>query len=141
MGIANIRGVITVAACLLNASCVKLGGSAPGELAPSAAITFHNQGRDRVQVYLVGEKEDWLIGRLEPLETARLPLPQFGFASAPQAVAVVVVPGWSRNLQPRRDPHAAVSIDETSDKLAGEEWIFVNGQLQGPLRAQSGGRF
>ena len=137
MGIANIRGLITVAACLLSASCVQHGRSAPGELAPSATITFHNQGRDRVQVYLVGEKEDWLIGRLEPLETARLPLPQFGFASAPQAVALAVVPGWTRNLQPRRDPHATVSIDEISDNLAGEEWIFVNGLLQGPWRRQS----
>lgn len=141
MGTSNIRGVIIVAACFLSASCVRHGGLAPGGPAPSGTITFRNQGRDRVQVYLVGEKQDWLIGRLEPLQTARLALPQFGFASAPQTVALAVVPGWSRSLQPRRDPRAAVSIDEISDNLAGEEWIFVNGILQGPLRPQAtGGR-
>lgn len=136
MGIANTRGLITLAAFLMSASCVKLGGSARGDLAPTATITVHNQGRDRVQVYLVGEKDEWLIGRLEPLQTAHFPLPRFGFASAPQAVAVAVVPGWSQNLQPRRDPHAAFSIDQVSDNLAGEEWVFVNGQLEGPVRQQ-----
>jgi hypothetical protein len=134
IGISKIRGMIAVAVCLVSASCVRLGGSASGDLAPRATITFHNQGRDLVQVYLVGEKEDWLIGRLEPLETARLALPQFGFASAARSVALAVLPGWSKNLEPRRDPRATFSIDEVTDDLAGEVWFFVGGQLQGPLR-------
>jgi hypothetical protein len=133
-GISKIRGVIAVAACLVSTSCVRLGGSASGDLAPRATITFHNQGRERVQVYLVGEKEDWFIGRLEPLETARLALPQFGFTSASRSVALAVLPGWSKNLEPRRDPRATFSIDEVTDGLAGEEWFFVSGQLEGPVR-------
>lgn len=137
MGSSKIRGLIAVAACLVSASCIRSSGSASGELAPSATITFHNQGRDRVQVYLVGEKEDWLIGRLEPLQTARLALPRFGFESSPQAVAIAVVPGWSRTLQPRREPRATLSIDEVNDDLPGQEWIFVNGQLDGPLRSRA----
>jgi hypothetical protein len=141
MGSGNIRGVSTLAVCLLIASCALPGAKSPARPNPSATITFHNQGRDRIQVYLVGEKENWLIGRLEPLQTANLAIPQFGFASAPQAVALAVVPGWSRSQQPRLDGRATVSIDEVSDRLPGEEWIYVNGQLRGPLRAQSHGRF
>lgn len=135
MGSGSIRGVRTLAACLAIASCVSPGAKSPGRPEPSATITFHNKGHDRIQVYLVGEKENWLIGRLEPLQTADLAIPQFGFASAPLGVAVVVVPGWSRSQQPRLDPRAAVSSDEVSDNLPGEEWIFVDGRLQGPLRA------
>lgn len=136
MGLSKIRGAIAVAACLMTGSCVRSGGSASGELEPTASITVRNQGRDRIQVYLVGEKDDWYIGHLEPLETARLALPQFGFASASRAVSLVVVPGWSRSLEPRREPRAAFSFDEVADNLPGQEWIFVNGQLEGPVRAR-----
>lgn len=141
MGSGNIRRVSTLAACLLIASCALPGAKSTGRPEPSATITFHNQGRDRIQVYLVGEKENWMIGRLEPLQTAHLALPRFGFASAPLGVALVVLPGWSGSQQPRLDPQAAISNDEVSDNLPGEEWIFVDGQLQGPLRSQSRGRF
>jgi hypothetical protein len=137
VGISKIRGIIAFVACLMTWSCVRSGGSAPGELTPTASITLHNQGRDRIQVYLVGEKEDWYIGRLEPLETAHLVLPQFGFASAARAVSLAVVPGWSRSLEPRREPRATFSFDEITDNLPGQEWTFVNGQLEGPMRARA----
>src|SRR5512142_3553769 len=99
MGSCSIRGVSTLAACLLIASCASPGAKSSGRPEPSTTITFRNQDRDRVQVYLVGEQQDWLIGRLEPLETAHLPLPKLGFAATSQPVALVVVPGWARNLR------------------------------------------
>ena len=141
MGSGNIRGVSTFAACLLIASCALPGAKSSGRPEPSTTITFHNQGRDRIQVYLVAEKQEWLIGRLEPLQTARLPLPELGFAATSQSLALAVVPGWSGNVQPRRDPRATFSIDEVSDNLPGEEWVFVDGRLRGPLRGQSRGPF
>ncbi len=141
MGSGKIRGVSTLAACLLIASCVSLGAKSSRRPEPSTTITFHNQGRERIQVYLVAEKQDWLIGRLEPLQTARLRLPELGFAATSQSLALAVVPGWSGNVLPRRDPRATFSIDEVSDNLPGEEWIFINGQLRGPLRGQSRGPF
>jgi hypothetical protein len=100
MGISKIRGIIAFVACLMTWSCVRSRRSASGELTPAAAIIVHNQGRDRIQVYLVGEKEDWYIGRLEPLETAHLALPQFGFPEASRAVSVAVVPGWGGRSGP-----------------------------------------
>lgn len=137
MGIAKLRGVATLAACLLIASCIQPGAGPTSRPPSGPTITFRNQDRDRVQVYLVGEKQDWLIGRLESMETAHLPLPELGLAATTQPVALVVVPGWARNLRPRQDPHATVSINEISDNLPGEEWIFAAGQLQGPLRARA----
>lgn len=134
--ISRIRGAIAIAACLVCASCVRPGRTAPGELAPRPTITFRNQGRDRIRVYLVSEKREWLIGRLEPLETAHLVLPEFGFVTASRAVSVAVVPGWFTHARPLRAPGATSSIDELTDNLPGEEWIFVDGQIAGPLRAQ-----
>ena len=137
MGITNISGAISIAACLLTTSCVSRNAEAASRPIPAASITFRNQGLDRIQVFLISEKNHWLIGRLEPLETAHLPLPRFGFASATQSVALAVVPGWTPNVQPRRDPHVTLSIEEVSDNLPGEEWIFVNGHVGGPLRRQA----
>ena len=134
MNSAVLRGVITLAACFVTPAC--FSPKATGRAAPGATITFHNQGRDRIQVYLVGEKHDWLIGRVEPRQTAHLALPQFGIASTPQAVALAVVPGWSGNLQPRLDPRTTFSIDEVNENLAGEEWVFVDGRLNGPVRGR-----
>jgi hypothetical protein len=59
----------------------------------------------------------------------------------PQSVVLAVIPDWSRNLQPRRDRRAVLSIKERTYNLPGEEWIFVDGLLQGPLRGQFRGRF
>jgi hypothetical protein len=57
------------------------------------------------------------------------------FAAIPdEAVALAVLPGWSRSLAPRTDRRASLSIAEQGGDLAGEEWSFVNGQLQGPGR-------
>jgi hypothetical protein len=139
MAITNLWSVGALAAGVLITSCAHYQPAAPGDPTPAVTITFRNQSRDRVQVYLVGEKEDWLLGRLESLETAHLALPAASI-TAPQSVVLAVIPDWSRNLQPRRDRRAVLSIKERTYNLPGEEWIFVDGQLQGPLRSQSHGR-
>ena len=135
MSIAKIiRSFLSLAAAFLIASCMQ------HQVAPAAApisagtITFHNHGRDRIQVYLIGEKEDWLLGRLEPMETAHLRLPESISEEGREAVVLAVVPGWARNLAPRNDRRATLSITEISNNLRGEEWVFVNGQLLGPRR-------
>jgi len=134
MGVPTIRRILLLVAGLLVVSCTRNRAAAPTPLPSARTITFHNNSRDRIQVYVVGAKESWLLGRLEPYETARLRLPE-SFAAIPdEAVALAVLPGWSRSLAPRTDRRASLSIAEQGGDLAGEEWSFVNGQLQGPGR-------
>ena len=136
----KLRSVAPLAFAFVIASCVQHNTAPPEDPSPTVTITFRNQSRDRIQVYLVGEKEDWLLGRLESLETAHLSVPAASMVT-PQSVVLAVIPDWSRNLQPRRDRRAVLSIKERTHNLPGEEWIFVDGQLQGPLRSQFRGRF
>ena len=136
MGITKIRRIASLAAGILIASCMQHQIAPPAERISAGTITFHNQGRDRIQVYLIGQKEDWLLGRLEPMETARLRLPESSSANAGEAVVLAVLPGWSRSLRPRGDRLATLSIAESGSNLPGEEWIFVNGQLLGPRPAR-----
>src|SRR5437763_11833853 len=134
MGILHVRRTAALAAVILIASCAQHQPPSLQTSTPVRTITFHNNGRDRIQVYLVGEKENWLLGRLEPMESVRLRLPESMSEETPEAVVLAVLPGWSRNLAPSRDRRAALSITEVSDNLPGEEWTFVNGQLLGPRR-------
>ena len=133
-------GIVTTRCFFLVLIGIPLVACAPQHRAPAApqpqagTITFRNSGRDRIQVYLIGERENWLLGRLDPLETARLRLPAGSFAVTAEAVVLAVLPGWSRSLEPRADRRATMSIAERGTELAGEEWLFVNGQLQGPRR-------
>ena len=132
MGIAKIRRLVALAAGILMTSCAPHQMPLQGERLFTGTITFRNQGPDRIQVYLIGEKADWLLGRLEPLETAHLRLPESSYATGEESVVLAVLPGWSRSLAPRGDRRAALSLKEYTRNLPGEEWHFVNGQLQGP---------
>ena len=58
---------LAITILLLVAACVPQQGGVSGQLKSVGSITFRNQSRDRIQVYLIGEKEDWLLGRLESL--------------------------------------------------------------------------
>ena len=132
MSVAMIRRISSLAAVFLIVSCTPQQGAGPEPVPSARTITFHNSGRDRIQVYLVGAKESWLLGRLEPQETARLRLPESATTEDEQSVVLAVLPGWSRSLAPRADRRAVLSILEPGRAMSGEEWMFVNGQLQGP---------
>ena len=81
---------------------------------------------------MVGARSEWLLGRLEPLETANLPLPVASLQSEAESVTLVVIDGWSRTFQASRDPRGVRSLTESRLNLPGEHWSFVNGQLMGP---------
>ena len=134
MGVTRIRRISLLAAGLLIVSCAQRQAGAPAPTPSERTITFRNSSRDRIQVYLVGQKESWLLGRLDGMETARLRLPGAYSELAGEGVVLAVLPGWSRSLAPRADRRVALSIPEPAHYLPGEEWMFVNGQLQGPRR-------
>jgi hypothetical protein len=102
--------------------------------AAGGLITFRNQMAMPIQVYLVGEKSECLLGRLEPFETARLRLRASSCDGMSASVILVVVPGWSRTFDARHHPAGVQSLKEPSERMSGETWAFVNGQIMGPWR-------
>lgn len=137
MRVTKARRTAILTAGILLASCAQHRIASMNDPSSAETITFHNSGRERIQVYLVGQKDDWLLGRLEPMETAHLRLPEASAAPTDEAMALAIVPGWSRSLAPRSDRRATLSILEYRHALPGEEWSFVNGQLQGPRQRRS----
>jgi hypothetical protein len=97
-------------------------------------IMFHNRDRQLIQVYLVDATREWWLGRLQPLESARLPLPASFSTTEPRAIRLAVIRGSSRSVQASRDSRAIFSLTERAGNMAGQDWIFANGQLLGPDR-------
>jgi hypothetical protein len=134
MGIHNLGSIASLAAGVLIASCASPRRPVTSASILSETIIFQNRGPDRIQVYLIGQRQDWLLGRLDPMETARLRLPAASWGESRESVMLAVLPGWTKSLAPRSDRRATLSIAEIASNLPGAHWSFANGQLQGPRR-------
>jgi hypothetical protein len=130
MRVTKVQCISKLAAGTLIVAWGRHQGVVPAAPLPARSIMFHNDGRERVQVYLIGEEDNWLLGRLEPSETARLRLPE-SFVATGAVVVLAVLPGWARSLAPRADHRVALSITEHGGDLPGEERFSVNGRAQG----------
>ncbi len=106
---------------------------APSELARERAesLRFDNDGRDRVDVYLVGEKRSWRIGRLEPGQARWLRIPHDIPPNDLPRLQLVVLANAEVTVAPMRDPRAVTTIRQPVFVLAGQRWAFAAGQLNG----------
>jgi hypothetical protein len=106
------------------------GGWAPAEAHPRA-IRFDNDGRDHVHVYLVGERREWLLGRLEPGATAILRIPAAALTEHPGwgFVRLAVVAGGRVTLRAARDARVQFSVAQPLSAILSQEWRLTQGQL------------
>lgn len=92
------------------------------------AIRFENTSRDRVHVYLVGETQEWTLGRVEPGAVAWLPVPRRSLASVGN-MRVVALAGTARSLHAARDARAMSTLPQPLASVLEQRWIFASGQL------------
>ncbi|MDF1504761.1 hypothetical protein [Roseisolibacter sp. H3M3-2] len=122
-------------AVLTSAALAALGACAHrppngGAAAAAAVVRFDNLEREAVRVYLVGERREWLLGRVEPGARALLRLPR---ADGPAYVRLAVVPGERLTLRAGPEVRAWVTYPPPAAALAARQWTFAQGQLT-PLR-------
>jgi hypothetical protein len=120
---------VSLAACAGAPARAALGGDAPAEAAAPLAIRFDNQEREHVHVYLVGEKREWLLGRVEPGATARLRIPDEALGETDELVQLAVLAGGRMTLGAARDGRARLSISQPVSRIASQRWRLVQGQL------------
>ena len=97
--------------------------------ATSLAIRFDNQARDYVHVYLVGQRREWLLGRVAPGATAALRIPDDALEEETGFVRLAVVTGAHVTLQAARDPRAQMTMAQLATTLASQRWQIAQGQL------------
>ena len=116
-----------------------LGGpSRPGPEGPASlearphAIRFDNLAREHVHVYLVGQRREWLLGRVEPGGVATLRLPDESLADGPGFVQLAVLPGGHVSQRAARDARARLTIAQPASAILARQWKFSQGELTSP---------
>jgi hypothetical protein len=140
----RIRSLVSLAAALT--VTLALGGcaSAPSRLAwdgaaatdvPPPAIRFDNGARDYVHVYLVGDKREWLLGRVEPGARAMLRIPEDALAGNPGSMRLAVLAGGRMTLRAASEARAAMTITLPAAEILSQRWTFsqtlASGQVTG----------
>lgn len=97
-------------------------GLAPSD-EPALAIRFDNAGRDVVHVYLVGEKREWWLGRVEVGASRTLRIPEDALADA-GSMQLVVLEGQRRAPQIAGDARAATTLRQPIAAILSQRWTF-----------------
>jgi len=100
-------------------------------------IRFDNTGRERVDVYLIGAKREWVLGRVEPGAIATLRIPEEALAKGSMYVRLAVIAGEPVTFEAARNPRARLSIAQPAAVILSQEWRFSQGELT-PLPAAPG---
>jgi len=98
----------------------------------SPTFVFRNMSRDRIAIYLVEDTRESLLGRLDPLQSARLPLPDRVFIGRGEMIRLAIMANGSTSLQPSREVGAIISMRHRGSSLVGQSWAFQAGQLSEP---------
>jgi hypothetical protein len=124
-----------------------LGGcaSAPSRLATSdepapvegspPSVRFDNDSRDYVQVYLVGLRREWLLGRATPGARATLRIPEEALAEDAGQMRIAVVPGTHTFERAALDERASSALPRPIAEILGQRWTFSQKPTYGELTA------
>ena len=127
------RAAMTILTLVLGACASAPARSALEEPTPVEAgqvsLRFDNQARSYVHVYLVGEKREWLLGRVEPGAVATLRIPEGSLESNPGFVQLAVLAGGQVTQRVARDSRAQITIAQPASSILARQWRYVPGQL------------
>lgn len=92
-------------------------------------IRFDNFASERVDVYLIGVKRQWLLGRVEPGGIASLRIPEEVLAKGSMYVRLAVLAGEPVTFEAARDPRVKLTIAQPAATILSQEWKFTQGEL------------
>jgi hypothetical protein len=92
-------------------------------------IRFDNGDADYVHVYLIADRQQWLLGRVEAGSVATLRIPEEWARQSPQFVQLAVTTGGRLTLQAARDPRATLTAAQPTPEVLAQRWTFTQGHL------------
>ena len=87
-------------------------------------IRFDNDSRDYVHVYLVGDRREWLLGRVAPAAHAMLRMPEEALTEETGRFRLAVLAGDRVTQRAAFDPRAASAIARPAGDLLAQRWTF-----------------
>ena len=125
----RIRSLVSLAAALIATLMVAGCASAPQRVAsasvePPITIRFDNEARDYVHVYLVGTRQEWLLGRVAPGARTALGIPEAALAEDGGLLSLAVIAGDRVTLGAAREVGAATTIGQPAAMMLSQRWTF-----------------
>jgi hypothetical protein len=136
----RIRSLVSLAAALIVTLMIGGCASAPSRLAtdvPAATVRFDNEARDYVHVYLVGARQEWLLGRVAPGARARLQIPTAALAEDAGMMWFAVLPGDRVTMRAAGEARAATTIGQPMTALLSQRWTFSQLTTTGQITSLS----
>jgi hypothetical protein len=94
----------------------------------SLTIRFDNFAHESVRVYLIGEKREWLLGRVEQGAIAILRVPDAALTEGSTLVRLAVLVGEPGTFEAAR--HArALTVAQPASAILSQQWRFSRGEL------------
>lgn len=126
----SLPAILALGACSAHANGprARMAEAAPVRGRP-LSIRFMNESRDRIHVYLVGERREWMLGRVEPGTVAWLALPTKALTAEGHRLRLAVLAGEAPSLQAGREARAVQAMVQPATDILEREWTFAHGQL------------
>jgi hypothetical protein len=119
---------LSLGACAGSQSRSATYGPSPTKAAASS-FRFDNKARDHAHVYLVGQRREWLLGRVAPGAIATLRIPDDLFDSDPGFVRLAVITGAGVSQRAALDRRAQLTIAQDLSGILSRRWQLAQGQL------------
>jgi hypothetical protein len=138
----RIRSVVSLAAALSITLALGACAAASPQLVSDAAVRaddvprtvrFDNAGRDYVHVYLIGERREWLLGRVEPGARTTLRIPEEAVSEDAGSIQLAVVVGERVTLGAKQASRLAITIPQPGAALLGQRWTYSQSPASGQL--------
>jgi hypothetical protein len=133
------RAFVSTAATMIITLALAACARAPSHTAPDPLVStyaglltirFDNITRERVDVYLIGAKREWVLGRVEPGAIASLRIPEEAFAEGSTFVRLAVLAGEPLTFAAARNPRARLTISQPASAILSQRWSFSQGELK-----------
>jgi hypothetical protein len=128
VSIATIIVTLALGACV-HAPSSSVQNSLTSTYAGLLTIRFDNTAGERVDVYLIGEKREWVLGRVEPGAIASLRIPEEALAEGSTFVRLAVLTGEPLTFAAARNPRARLTVAQPASAILSQQWTFSHGEL------------
>jgi hypothetical protein len=125
---ATMTMTLALGACVSAPSRPVPDGPIPTE-ARRLTIRFDNLASENVDVYLIGAKREWLLGRVAPGAIESLPLPDEALAQGSVMLRLAVLKGERLTLAAARNARAVLTVAQPASAILSQQWTFSQGDL------------
>jgi len=100
-------------------------------------VSFLNDARDYVHVYLISDRRQWYLGRVESGSRATLRIPDESLAENVGSLRLAALEGQRMTVQVANDARAATTIKQPVAAILSQQWTFSETAAHWQLTSQA----